>query len=230
MVSREGWGALLTDGVREAARRLGPGSEAYAVHVAGQEPGMIDPRLLPWMAVTYQLDATPARHTQGGPWCETYSDEWKDALGLTELGRGYKTSWDAQIYKRIATMLHTVNASGICQFPWYIMSPTSVPDFLSTVTGWNIDMNECFRIGERIANIRQVFNLREGFNPLNKPLPGRIVGHPPLRGGPTAGVQIDIGAMNAAYLAAMDWDTDTARPLPRKLADLGLEDTIADFW
>ena len=106
----------------------------------------------------------------------------------------------------------------------------SIPDFLSAATGWDIDMKECFRIGERIANIRQAFNSREGFNPLDRPLHGRIIGRPPLRGGPTAGVQIDIGAMNAAYLAAMDWDTDTARPLPRKLAELGLDDVVADLW
>jgi len=40
---REGLGALLADGVRVAAARLGPEAEGFAIHVKGMEPAYHDP-------------------------------------------------------------------------------------------------------------------------------------------------------------------------------------------
>jgi len=67
IVKREGLGDILADGVKKAAEKIGKGSEQYAVHVGGQEPGMHDPRLprgngYPMSAARYQMDATPGRH------------------------------------------------------------------------------------------------------------------------------------------------------------------------
>ena len=71
---REGFGAILADGVKLASKRIGRGAEKYAVHAGGQEPGMHDPKLIVarksdrLSAARYQMDATPGRHTQGfGP-------------------------------------------------------------------------------------------------------------------------------------------------------------------
>jgi aldehyde:ferredoxin oxidoreductase len=44
MAGREGIGALLADGVKIAAEKIGMGSEEYAIHIGGQEPAMHDPR------------------------------------------------------------------------------------------------------------------------------------------------------------------------------------------
>ena len=45
LVNREGLGDILADGVKVAAEKIGKGSEKYAVHIGGQEPGMHDPKL-----------------------------------------------------------------------------------------------------------------------------------------------------------------------------------------
>jgi aldehyde:ferredoxin oxidoreductase len=66
IVKREGIGDLLADGVKRAAAKIGKGAEQYAVHVQGQELPAHDPRFIPGLAVTYRMDATPGRHTQGG--------------------------------------------------------------------------------------------------------------------------------------------------------------------
>jgi len=69
IAKREGFGAVLADGARVASQRIGKGSEAYVMDVHGQELPMHDPKLALKMdrpislALTYQTDATPGRHT-----------------------------------------------------------------------------------------------------------------------------------------------------------------------
>ena len=63
----------------------------------------------------------------------------------------------------------------------------------NAVTGWNYTL-EILKAGERIANIRHAFNLREGINELKWPVHPRIVGKPPQTAGPLAGVTADIEA------------------------------------
>ncbi|MEE8472248.1 MAG: aldehyde ferredoxin oxidoreductase C-terminal domain-containing protein, partial [Dehalococcoidia bacterium] len=95
---------------------------------------------------------------------------------------------------------------------------------LSAVCGWDYSTDELLETGDRIANLRHAFNLREGLNPLEFQVPGRVLGRPPLAEGPTAGVEIDLDALEADYLRAMSWDPVTARPSRQRLVELGLKD------
>ena len=45
-------------------------------------------------------------------------------------------------------------------------------------------LDELLTSGERVANIRQAFNIREGLNPLEYVVSGRLEGKPPLEDGP----------------------------------------------
>jgi len=102
--------------------------------------------------------------------------------------------------------------------------------FMSAVTGWDRSLDELLRCGERIANIRHVFNLREGINPLKLKVHGRIIGRPPLKEGPLAGVSSDIEAQAYWNLGALDWDRETTKPSKRKLLELGLDDIARELW
>ncbi|GAI21169.1 unnamed protein product, partial [marine sediment metagenome] len=67
MARREGFGAVLADGVEKAAERIGKGSEKYAMHIHGQGLPYHDPRVNPCQGTGYLADADPSRHmpTQG---------------------------------------------------------------------------------------------------------------------------------------------------------------------
>ncbi len=84
--------------------------------------------------------------------------------------------------------------------------------------------------GERISNIRQAFNIREGLNPLKLEVPDRVMGRPPLKEGPLAGLTVDENTMIKEYLTAMDWDLTTAKPSKKKLLELGLSDVAQELW
>ena len=206
IANREGLGDILADGVKIAAKKIGKGAEKFAVHVGGQEVGMHDPKLRgPWVvgAARYQMDATPGRHTANfGPF-------------------GFAT--------------HIVNMAGLCSFSGFGFGPTPegakrLVGYFNSVTGWNCSMDDLLKAGERVANLRHAFNLREGINELKWPIHPRIVGKPPQTAGPLAGATADIEAQVYWCLGALDWDRVTTKPSKAKLLSLGLDDVAKDLW
>jgi len=224
MAQREGIGAVLADGAKRAAERIGRGAAAYAIHIQGQEVPMHDPKYEPALATTYQMDATPARHTQGGAYW--FPPEFQVPKGFDK----YQYSGKGPLHKELACLVHVLNAAGICLFGWSSYDYHFIPDFLTTVTGWDYSLEECVRAGERIANMRHAFNLREGLNPLQFAVPPRVIGDPPQSEGPLKGVQVDIATQVRELCAALDWDPVTAKPSRKKLEELGLGHLAKDLY
>jgi len=221
---REGFGAVLADGMKAAADKWGAEAQAYAVHVGGEEVAMHDPRFLPDLATTYLLDATPGRHTQGGqlvaPPDMPFDFDKYD----------YASPVHAAAHRAYVNITHVMNAAGVCMFGVSSFGYKVLLDQLRAVTGWNDMTEEDFlRMGERIAVIRHAFNLREGQNPLLRNVPGRLVGDPPLTEGPLKGVTVDYKAQIREYLKLVDWDLKTTIPSEAALRALGLEDLIPDM-
>jgi aldehyde:ferredoxin oxidoreductase len=100
-------------------------------------------------------------------------------------------------------------------------------EFLGCVTGWDIDFGELILIGERIANIQQAFNIREGLNPLEFHVPDRVYKTPPPAEGPLAGRHCDIDLLVRDWYREMGWDLHSGKPKKQKLKKLGLKD-VAD--
>jgi aldehyde:ferredoxin oxidoreductase len=220
IAKREGVGDLLADGVKAAFEKLGVGEE-YAVHVNGEEVPAHDPKYTPGLATTFLLDATPARHTQGGELLEPVEME------LEELDK-YAYRGTGQNHKKLVNIMHVVNAAGLCMFGYLSYPAQCIPDQLAAVTGWEFDLNEVFKTGLRIGTMRHAFNLREGHNPLTRNVPGRLVGEPPLSEGNVKGVTVDYRNLNKEFLEACGWDTRTTIPSEGTLRELGMEFLIED--
>jgi aldehyde:ferredoxin oxidoreductase len=229
MARREGIGDVLADGVWRASQRIGGGSEAFAVHCGGQEPAMMDSRFFTGLALGYKVDPTPGRHLQLGSWVTGLGDLHQERLGL-EAGPDNQTDFTGKgpTYRRTASILQTVQASGICYFPWYYMDPVNVPEFLTAVTGEPFDLDRCMEIGERIEQLRYAFGLREGWNPLTVAWNERVRGIPTAERGPLEGVVVDVEQLTQDYFTAMGWDLQTAMPDPERLEQLGLHDVADD--
>ena len=228
LAERQGFGDVLADGVKRAAERIGKGTDRYAIHVHGQELPMHDPRLAPSFGGTYQADPTPARHTQAG-------------LGFVEMGLApaglelppldkYTYTGKGFLEAMFKNSNHTMNAAGMCFFCSAGLPLDALPTFLATVTGWEFTTEEVLKTGERIANIRQVFNLREGLTPKDFRISGRPIGDPPLEEGPVANVTVDADTLRAEYFMALDWDSETGKPSKKKLEELGLDDIAKELW
>ena len=120
MGMRRGFGAVLADGTRKAAERIGRGSEQYAVQVHGSELPMHNPRQFPGTGhiVAYSCDPTPAHHVQSRG---ITNIEIARDLGPYPEFRGSKADMDdfqakIDIYRRGHSWFHFVEACGTCSF------------------------------------------------------------------------------------------------------------------
>jgi len=220
---REGLGDILADGVKIAAERIGKGSEEYAMHIQGEEIPAHDAKYGFQWALAYRMDPTPGRHTTG--------------MGALHAGVPLPPMDPKSQYGRApATRLTQstacfVQSAGLCAFlaGAYPHVDTLI-EFMKGVTGWHLTLDEIFKTGERILNIRQAFNVREGLNSFQFKVPGRIAGIPPKTAGPLKGVTLDEAAMDREFVTEMDWDPQTAKPNKKKLLELGLEDVAKELW
>ena len=206
ILKREGFGAVLADGVKIAAERIGSGAVEFAVHIGGQELGLHDPKggfmafVGKPMGAMYALDATPGRHTTG--------------FGPTQFPS------------------YVLQASGLClHYNLFGGEPAKFQrGFINGVTGIDRSWDELLKAGERIGNMRHLFSLREGDNPVKRAIHPRILGRPPAKVGPLAGVSVDIEVQTYWNMGALDWDPVTAKPSKKKLLELGLDDVAKELW
>ena len=187
MAMRRGFGAVLADGTRKAAERIGRGSEQYAVQVHGSEVPMHNPRQFPGTGhiVSYICDPTPGHHIQSKG---ITNIEIARDLGPYPEFRGSKADMDdfeakVDIYRIGHSWFHFVEACGLCSFVMHTGMP--IVDLVRAVTGWDFTAEELLLTGERIQTLRQLFNFREGIRPGDFRLPERIVEPPPTIPGRT---------------------------------------------
>ena len=226
MTERKGFGAVLADGCRKAAERIGKGSEEFAMHVGGQEIPMHDPRFAPGYGTTYTVDPAPGRHTHGG----TMGVEWGrinprfSHLSLPEV-RPHDYKNKGELHKVYSSWQHIVSTVGLCWFGSHsVFYP--IEKMLNAITGWDTDIDELLLTGNRILMMRHLFNLREGFKPLDYVLPPRVVGHPPLMRGPLRNITIDIQSLREEAYKALSCDPVTGSISEKELRRLGLDNLI----
>lgn len=227
LAKRQGFGDILADGVRVAAEKIGKGAEEYAIHVHGQEVPYHDPRYAPSFGCSYQSDATPGRHNQGGL-APIESGLVPPGLKVPPLDVSIYTG-KGKYEAAFRNLNHIFNVSGMCFFGSMILNAGSLPSLLSCVTGWQPSQKELDIIGQRVSAIRQAFNVREGLGPKDFKLPSRTI-HGQVRGKSEADATIDVDMLCTEYYQAMDWDPYTGKPSKKKLIELDLEDIATELW
>jgi aldehyde:ferredoxin oxidoreductase len=231
VIRREGIGDVLADGVRAAAAKIGRGSERFAVHVGGQEPGLHNALFLPSRGVGYVCDPTPGRHTaapmariDGG--AGAFAPYPEMTFGAFER---YATAGKGPMSATASSYLQVGNCAGVCLMPMMFFGNYPLIELINAVTGWGMDMEETLATGRRIQTLRQCFNLREGIGAAEVRLPERMAGKPPQAEGPLAGVGIDVDPMAREYRGAMGWDAQTGVPSEETLEQLGLAELVKKY-
>lgn len=222
MGERRGLGDTFADGVVAAGERIGRGAEKYAMQIGGQELPMHDPKLQPEYHTTYKLDPTPGRHTQYEGNRRIGSVPPAPADNKDYTGRG-------EHHKAASEYMHVVNSGGMCQFVMMAANTANIPTWFNAVTGWDMTVEEVMKVGERIANLRMAYEVREGGNPRRRAVPTRVTGETPeaTHAGPLEGVKLDTERLEVDFLEACDWDVDSCKPSKAKLESLGLSEVAA---
>ncbi|PVX24320.1 MAG: aldehyde ferredoxin oxidoreductase [Candidatus Bathyarchaeum sp.] len=172
---KQGLGALLAEGTKRAAQKIGKGAEEFAVHVKGQEVPMHDPRLKRGEALGYAVSPTGADHVHNIHDTFLYPQLPKsyNSLGILEAvpveDFGPKK---VRLYKYVGQWRTLNNFLVTCLFtPWSVVQKVEI---VRSVTGWNTTAFELMKVVERGNTLARIFNLREGFTEKDDWLPPRF--------------------------------------------------------
>jgi len=213
---RQGIGALLAEGSRRAAMEIGGNSMDWAMHVKGLELPGYEPRSLKTMALGLAVSPRGACHNRSGAYEADFSGEVDRFTTDSRRGSLVAASED---------FAATLDSLIICKFLRKCFNDyyEEAAEVLRNVTGWDYTANDIKRAGERIHNLKKLFNIREGWSTDDDWLPGRLLSEA-LPTGVGAGVRLspdELRQMIRSYYQARGWDDHGLIP-ESKLAELNL--------
>ena len=228
MCFREGIGDLFADGSREAARKIGRGSERFSMDVGGESIPMHDPREDNGWGATYVADPTPARHTRGGTqMLGNWSPKLKEMLKLPEKFDPFSYEGKGEAHAVIRAYQHHINNTGLCLFVDSMMAYFPMLELMQSVMGWtDLTADGMIEAGTRVSTLLHAFNVREGFRPSDFVMPRRAAGDPQFKVGPFANRTVDFEALKKGYYDAMGFDIQTGVIEKDRLVKLGLDGLI----
>ncbi|MDA1347577.1 MAG: aldehyde ferredoxin oxidoreductase family protein [Chloroflexi bacterium] len=222
IVERRGLGDLLAEGSRRASEATGQGSEAWAMHVKGLEMPGYEPRSLKTMALGLAVATRGACHNRSSAYEADFSST-VDRL-KADKRRGQITA-DGEDFSSVLDSLIWCKFLRKAFNDLYVESA----DIYEHVTGWPMTADELMQAGERINNLKKLFNIREGWTRADDTLPPRAL-EEKLPDGVAEGVGLpreELDLMIAAYYRARGWNDDGTIP-ESKLRELGLLDLITE--
>ena len=218
IASRNGkTGQLLSEGSRQASSILGRGSDYWAMHVKGLEMPGYEPRSLKTMALALAVSTRGACHNRSSAYEADFSNRVNRLEADAERGR---ITADGEDFSAVLDSLIWCKFLRKAFDDFWDESATS----LNLITGWDVTPDELKKAGERINNLKKLFNIREGWTRGDDTLPPRALAEA-LPDGVAAGVGLsksDLDMMIDTYYHARGWNPDGSIPYS-KLASLGLD-------
>ena len=214
---RRGIGDWFARGTKQAAERIGRGSEKFAMQVKGQEMSGYDGRWAPGMLLSYMTADIGAHHNRS----------WTITVDIAE---GRETiQGRAKIVVYLQHIRPLMDTWCICRLFWgeLDITPEEIVETLNLITGWGVTPEDCLRTSEMTWNLNRCHYLER-----NR-ADGRTFDYPPARSwedkiptGPGKGKGVSreqVEAMLDDYYAARGWD-QKGNPTRAVLEDLGLKD------
>jgi aldehyde:ferredoxin oxidoreductase len=207
---RQGLGDLLAEGSREAARRVGKGTEKFAIHVKGLELPYHDPRGFVAMAANYATASRGACHLESLSYWRGVGIEWPgwedgDPQGWIEKKR-FDSSIGAVTAVSFQNFMTTYNPLGLCKFITKgSFTPAQTAELVNKALGWNWTGQDVLDAGARLFNFKRLINNRLGITAKDDVLPLRLTTEPRPTGS-AAGVLPDMELMLKDYYRLRQWD------------------------
>jgi aldehyde:ferredoxin oxidoreductase len=229
IATRAEFGAILAEGLDEAAKKIGKGSEKYVQSVKNLDLPGIEARGSKGMALGYATDNRGGDNLR--PFAATAeclgfrSRELDMPENFDALSEAGKVQWMVPCQNYFVA----VNSLVVCMFTViaFTVEPSQYARHLSALTGFDFNKDKLLEAGERIWNLQRAFNAREGFARKDDRLPHRLT--EPLPNGPDKGSAVHLEKMLDEYYEARGWDKATGWPTPEKLRALGLDKAAKDM-
>ena len=219
---REKLGELFAEGIVKAAEKIGGDAPKLAVHTKGMDFPAHDPRAFFSLAVSYATSSRGACHTHG--LC------FKAACGLLQPEMGITEApdrFDMEGKDFVAAKFHDLSALQdavtMCNFMMFGgFSLTHMLDSVNAVTGWNWQMEDLLKVGERLSTLKRAVNVKWGFSRKDDTLP-QVMYEPSKEGCRAGKVPGPLDPALDGYYKLRGWDSD-GKPTAETMAQLGLSE------
>lgn len=193
---RKDLGSKLADGVVQAAKHLGFGSELIA-HSKGLELPAWDPRTAIGMAINYATAPTGGDHCKG--W--TINEDIKDPeTQFITVGKA------TNVIKQQNNMAF-LDSAGICMFAEFMYDFDLWQELILEYTGLEIDQKKLERVGENVFQLEHDIVKKLGHSIEENVLPERIIGYEiEYKGKSTTLTKDMFDEMMAEYVQLRGWN------------------------
>jgi aldehyde:ferredoxin oxidoreductase len=225
---REGFGDFLADGVKEASRRLGKGSEEFATYVKGQDTSDAY-RIQKGWGLGCSTSPCGPRHLRGAVGTTKHSGP-KD---LPRTTTKYENQPEAVFWELRAKEIEDI--TGVCNFMGSYsgaraLEPKDYAELVSSAMGIDLSEDEFMLIGQKTYNFEKAFNtIHAGFDRKDDYPPRRYM-EEAISTGPYAGYKCDKekwDQMLDRFYELHGWDQKTGLQNQECLSRLELDD-VAD--
>jgi len=216
----EGIGKFLGKGVKKIADEIGGKAQDFAIHTKGLEFPAHDPRAYNSLAVGYATSNRGACHLQGASYFfektvimpEIGYKEPQDRFGIKGKGR-------LNYYSQ--NIMCIMDSLKLCKFLLFGgVNLTDMAQWIRQVTGWDFTIEELLQTGERIFNLKRIYNVRCGISRKDDTIPVRILTQPRRDKGAETNLP-PLEKMLDEYYKIRGW-TDEGIPKKATLKRLGL--------
>ena len=224
IVFRRGFGNVLAEGTRAAAKKIGKNAADFTCEVKGLDSPMHDGRALHGIGLAYAMSNRGACHLQHldlaleSNWC-VYPE-----VGINGGYVGMSSEGKAELVCKSENLGMLTNACIICQFNFFALSVNDLLNMMKFSTGFDYDLDELMACGERIWMLKRGLNNLMGITAADDRLPKRMM--TPFQEGGAAGSLPDMERMLKEYYPLRGLDAQ-GRPRKEKLDRLGLADLAA---
>ncbi|MGO9118038.1 MAG: aldehyde ferredoxin oxidoreductase family protein [Desulfomonilaceae bacterium] len=222
MGRREGLGGLLCQGMNAVIQQIGSPAGEFAIQVKGLAAAAHDPRAYNSIALGYATSPRGACHLQAFSHVferNVIMPEW----GLNEPMDRQAVEGKAELVIRSQHLMALFDSLAICKFSTFAgVSPTVLCQWLNDVTGWDLDTKQLEACGERIFNLKRLYNNQLGITRKDDTLPGRFLTRKRGEGGTVANLP-PLNIMLSDYYELRGWD-ELGIPRKEKLAEMSLSE------
>lgn len=230
IASVKGLGKVLAQGSRIAAERIGKGSKDYTAEVKGLDLPMHDPRAYHGIGLAYATSIRGACHLSNLVyWIERNRAVYPE-LGLAAEGGSYERfgpKGKAEMTVLCEDFAMVINDAPLCQFVFTWLKAADLLYMLRTATGFDYDLDELRRCGERTWYLKRCLNNIMGARAGDDRLPKKVM--TPLSEGGTEGTVPDMETMLGEYYRLREFDS-AGVPTVGKLKELGLYDLLKERY
>jgi aldehyde:ferredoxin oxidoreductase len=223
IAKRKGLGDILAEGSKRASEIIGRNSSSFAIHGKNLELPGHDPRCFNGLALGYATANRGACHNDSFSFVYEIMRSDASLKIMKPLDRLASEGKGSLVFV-LQNLMALCDSLKICKFVVLVIEAADLHRWLNWITGWGIDFEEFLRIGERIFNLKRLYNNRCGIDRKDDNLPRRILTL--KREGLRAPERLpDINKMLDEYYIVRGWD-EKGIPSKRKLSQLGLEGMI----